>query len=106
MVHAVCELDDEEAMDIHVVTYCADILFISSTVYFQTKWVIQRTIEHTQGLGRKRMNKTQSASRTQSASSPKSNKELRMVDVMRSKTGFRAFIKHCVKELNVEGLVK
>ena len=95
---------NKDTLDIHVVTYSADIVFIFSTVYFQTKWVIQRTIDYKNGLNRNRISKQQSTSVTASASSK--NKEFRMVDVMRSKAGFKAFIKHCVKELNVEGLVK
>ena len=92
-----------DTADIHAITYTADIIFIFFTVYFQTKWVIQRTIEHREGK-RSGLNRHQSTSTTATASSK--NKEFRMVDVMRSKAGFRAFIKHCVKELNVEGLVK
>eukprot|EP01084_Bolivina_argentea_P304692 526295_1 len=93
-------LYNTETVDIHLLMYTIDIIFVFYTVYVQTQWVINQFEKHLLSKKQKYNHSKKNNSTTKSSS-----KEIRMVDVLRSKEGFHAFVNHCVSEVNVEGVL-
>ena len=97
---------DKDTVDIRLLMYIIDIIFTYFTVYFQTAWVIQQAVKADQIRENKRKLKRHHGQLSNSTIHSRSQSKINMVDILRSKEGFEAFINHCVAEMNVEGLVK
>lgn len=93
-------LYNQDTVDIHLLMYTVDIIFTYFTVYIQTAWVIQHCV-----TTKKKATLNPDHGRFSNSIHSRSQSKLMMVDILRSKEGFEAFVNHCVAEVNVEGLV-
>ena len=93
------DLYNQETVDIHLLMYTIDIIFTYFTVYIQTAWVIQHCVST------KKRTLNPDHGRFSNSVHSRSQSKITMVDILRCKEGFEAFVNHCVAEVNVEGLV-
>eukprot|EP01083_Nonionella_stella_P019543 54268_1 len=81
-------------IDVNIITFIADILYSYCTVHIQCYWVIKQT-EHRGSsnlLGPRGLRRSSSRTR-------------KMIQFIQDELGFKAFINHCVKEVNAENLL-
>eukprot|EP01083_Nonionella_stella_P318626 1165658_1 len=80
----------------HSIIQTAEILFCIITTYIQTQWVLTQLRRHARALRQSK----------HVLKAPKHKMpHLTMNDILKHKDGFEMFMRHCQRELNVEGLL-
>eukprot|EP01083_Nonionella_stella_P028098 77370_1 len=80
----------------HSIIQTAENLFCIITTYIQTQWLLTQLHKQTRVLLRRKH-----ALRARKHKTP----HLKMTDILKHKDGFEMFMRHCQRELNVEGLL-